>query len=156
MKRWFRVILITLFTLAAVSLVVIQLIQTRRTFSISDSMFNVSVSSAMDEVISQLNSEVFQTGTHPAAAFNYQELDSLIVEELLLAGIDLHPVLDATHAEVLLADDGTFYNDGGDPLSLRQMASRSGSRKIRLHNGQIVVWADGKCYDLSGRRLKLE
>lgn len=93
MKRWFRVILITLFTLAAVSLVVIQLIQTRRTFSISDSMFNVSVSSAMDEVISQLNGEVFQTGTHPAAAFNYQELDSLIVEELLLAGIDLHPVV---------------------------------------------------------------
>ena len=71
-------------------------------------------------------------------------------------GIDLHPVLDATHAEVLLADDGTFYNDGGDPLSLRQMASRSGSRKVRLRNGQIVVWADGKCYDLSGRRLKLE
>ncbi len=71
-------------------------------------------------------------------------------------GIDLHPVLDATHAEVLLADDGTFYNDGGDPLSLRQMASRSGSRKVRLHDGQIVVWADGKCYDLSGRRLKLK
>ncbi|MCR5444314.1 MAG: HAMP domain-containing histidine kinase [Bacteroidales bacterium] len=93
MKRWFRVILISLFTLAAVSLVVIQLVQTRRTFSISDNMFNVSVSSAMDKVIAQLNSEVFQTDAHPAAAFNYQELDSLIVEELLLAGIDLHPVV---------------------------------------------------------------
>ena len=93
MKRWFRVIIISIFALAAVSLVVIQLVQTRRTFSISDNMFNVSVSTAMDEVIKQLDSEVFQTETHPAASFNYQELDSLIGEELLLAGIDLHPVV---------------------------------------------------------------
>ncbi|MBQ8703521.1 MAG: hypothetical protein IJ524_03995 [Bacteroidales bacterium] len=93
MKRWFRVILISIFSLAAVSLVVIQLVQTRRTFSISDNMFNVGVTSAMDEVIKQLNSEVFQTDAHPATAFNYQELDSLIAEELLLAGIDLHPVV---------------------------------------------------------------
>ena len=93
MKRWFRVILISMFSLAAVSLVVIQLVQTRRTFSISDNMFNVSVTSAMDEVIEQLNSEMFQTDAHPATTFNYQELDSLIVEELLLAGIDLHPVV---------------------------------------------------------------
>lgn len=93
MKRWIRVIIISLFSLAAVSLVFIQLIQTRRTFSISDNMFNISVSSAMDEVIKQLNGEVFQTDTHPAASFNYQELDSLIGEELLLVGIDLHPIV---------------------------------------------------------------
>ena len=63
-------------------MVVIQFIQTRRTFSISDNMFNVSVNNAMDEVIKQLNGEVMQTPSHPASAFNYQELDSLIVEEL--------------------------------------------------------------------------
>ena len=93
MKRWFRVIIISLFSLAAVSLVVIQMVQTRRTYSISDNMFNVIVSSAMDEVIKQLGGEVLQTASHPASSFNYQELDSLIAEELLLVGIDLHPVV---------------------------------------------------------------
>ena len=93
MKRWFRVIIISIFALAAVSLVVIQFIQTRRTFSISDNMFNVSVNNAMDEVIHQLNGEVMQSPSHPATAFNYQDLDSLIVEELLTSGIDLHPIV---------------------------------------------------------------
>ena len=93
MKRWFRPIVITVFALAAVSLIVIQFVQTRRTFSISDNMFNVSVNNAMDEVVRQLNGEVFQTASHPATAFNYQELDSLIAEELLQVGIDLHPVV---------------------------------------------------------------
>ncbi len=93
MKRWFRTLVITIFALAAVSLIVIQFIQTRRTFSISDNMFNVSVNNAMDEVVHQMSGEVFQTAAHPATAFNYQDLDSLIVEELLLNGIDLHPVV---------------------------------------------------------------
>ncbi len=93
MKRWFRVFIISIFALAAVSLVVIQFVQTRRTFSISDNMFNVGVSNAMDEVIKQLNGEVMQTATHPATAFNYKELDSLIAEELLINGIDMHPVV---------------------------------------------------------------
>ena len=113
MKRWFRVIFITLFTIAAASLVVIQLVQTQRTFSISDNMFNVSVSSAMDEVVSQLNSEVFQTDTHPAAAFNYQELDSLIAEELILTGIDRHPVVgiyDGSQRSFLYTSDPKHEN----------------------------------------------
>ena len=93
MKRWFRVIIISIFALAAVSLVVIQFVQTRRTFSISDNMFNVCVSTAMDEVIKQINGEVFQTNPQTATPFNYQDLDSLIVEELLLTGIDLHPIV---------------------------------------------------------------
>ena len=93
MKRWFRPIVITVFALAAVSLVLIQFVQTRRTFSISDNMFNVSVNNAMDEVVRQLNGEVFQTASHPATAFNYQELDSIIAEELLQVGIDLKPVV---------------------------------------------------------------
>ena len=88
MKRWFRVFIISVFAIAAVSLVVIQFFQTRRTFSINDNMFNVGVSNAMDEVISQLNGN--SAGTEEAStAFNYKELDSLIVEELLLNGIDI-------------------------------------------------------------------
>lgn len=93
MKRWLRVIIISVFAVAAVSLVVIQFYQTRRTFSINDNMFNVGVNNAMDAVIKQLNGEVMHTPTHPASALNYRELDSLIVEELLLNGIDIHPAV---------------------------------------------------------------
>ncbi len=108
MKRWFRVVIISIFALAALSLVVIQFIQTRRTFSISDNMFNVSVNNAMDEVIKQLNGEVMQTPSHPASAFNYQELDSLIVEELLITGIDMHPIVglyDGSQGSFLYSSD---------------------------------------------------
>jgi signal transduction histidine kinase len=108
MKRWFRVIVISIFALAAVSLVVIQFVQTRRTFSISDNMFNVSVTTAMDEVVQQLGGEVFQTSAHPATSFNYQELDSLICEELLLVGIDQHPVVglyDGSQGSFLYSSD---------------------------------------------------
>lgn len=108
MKRWLRIIIISLFALAAVSLVFIQMVQTRRTFSISDNMFNISVSSAMDRVVEQLNGEVFQTDSHPAASFNYQELDSLIVEELLLVGIDQHPIVglyDGSQGSFLYSSD---------------------------------------------------
>lgn len=93
MKRWFRVFIISIFAIAAVSLVVLQLIQTRRTFSINDNMFSVGVSSAMDEVIKQLNAEVMQTGAQPISSFNFQELDSLIAEEMLLSGIEAHPIV---------------------------------------------------------------
>ena len=93
MKRWFRVFLISVFSLAAVSLIVIQFIQTLRTFSISDNMFNVSVNNAMDEVIKQLDSESMQNGNQTSAAFNYQDLASIINEELVVNGIDLHPAV---------------------------------------------------------------
>lgn len=93
MKRWFSVIIISVFAIAAVSLVVIQMVQTRRTFSISDNMFNVSVSTAMDEVIRQLNGEELQSAHQETPAFHYQDLDSLVAEELILVGIDLRPVV---------------------------------------------------------------
>lgn len=110
MKRWFRTLIISIFALSAGSLVVIQFIQTRRTFSISDNMFNVSVSNAMDEVVRQLNSEVFQTAAHPAATFNYQDLDSLIAEELILNGIEIHPLVgiyDASQGSFLYSSDAS-------------------------------------------------
>lgn len=108
MKRWFRVIIISTFALAAISLVVMQLVQTRRTYSISDNMFNISVTTAMDEVIKQLNNEVMQTATHPTASFNYQELDSLIVEELLMVGVEMHPIVglyDGSQGSFLYSSD---------------------------------------------------
>lgn len=91
MKRWIRIFIISVFAVAAVSLVVIQFYQTRRTFSINDNMFNVGVGNAMDEVIRQLGGDALQPAEASAATFNYQELDSLIVEQLLVNGIDLHP-----------------------------------------------------------------
>ena len=108
MKRWFRLFIVSVFAIAAVSLVVIQLIQTQRTFSISDNMFNVSVNNAMDEVIRQIGSEVVQTDAHRASAFSYQELDSLIAEELLINGIDMHPVVglyDGSEGSFLYSSD---------------------------------------------------
>ena len=108
MKRWFRTLVISIFALAALSLVVVQFVQTSRTFSISDNMFNVSVNNAMDEVVRQMSGEVFQTANHPATSFNYQELDSLIAEELLLNGIDLHPIVgiyDGSQGSFLYSSD---------------------------------------------------
>lgn len=54
MKRRFLVLLSTLFALAAISLVIIQVIQTKRSAAMSDNLFNISVNNAMDEVFSQL------------------------------------------------------------------------------------------------------
>ena len=106
MKRWFTAIIISIFALAAVSLVIMQLVQTRRTFSISDNMFNVSVNTAMEEVIRQLNGEELQGDG--SVAFNYRDLDSLIVDELLLVGIDMHPVVglyDGSQGSFLYSSD---------------------------------------------------
>lgn len=89
MKRWIRIFIISVFAIAAVSLVVVQFYQTRRTFSINDNMFNIGVSNAMDEVIKQLDSETNPQA--PATTFHFHELDSLIAEQLLLNGIDIHP-----------------------------------------------------------------
>lgn len=93
MKRWIRIFIISVFAIAAVSLVVIQFYQTRRTFSINDNMFNIGVGNAMDEVIKQLDAETTMGSDEPAASFSYQGLDSLIAEQLLLNGIDIHPVV---------------------------------------------------------------
>lgn len=93
MKRWIRIFIISVFAIAAVSLVVIQFYQTRRTFSINDNMFNIGVGNAMDEVVKQLDGETTASSDHPVAIFSYQGLDSLIAEQLLLNGIDIHPVV---------------------------------------------------------------
>lgn len=114
MKRWFRVFIISVFAIAATSLVVIQFIQTRRTFSISDNMFNVGVNNAMDEVLRELNGEIKHSEGQPTTAFYYQELDSLIFEELLVNGIDLHPVVglyDESQRSFLYSSDPRHESD---------------------------------------------
>ena len=93
MKLWIRIFIISVFAIAAVSLVVIQFYQTRRTFSINDNMFNIGVGNAMDEVVKQLGGDGKQTSEQSMASFSYQELDSLIAEQLLLNGIDIHPIV---------------------------------------------------------------
>ena len=55
MKKIFWISLITLFTLAAASLLVVQYTQMRRTVEVSDNLFNISVNNAMDDMIEQLN-----------------------------------------------------------------------------------------------------
>ena len=56
-------------------------------------MFNVGVNNAMESVINQLNGEAMQTNTLHATTISFRALDSLIVEELLLNGIDIHPAV---------------------------------------------------------------
>ncbi len=55
MKKIFLILLITLFTLSAASLMVVQYIQMKRTVAVSDNLFNISVNNAMDDMIEQLN-----------------------------------------------------------------------------------------------------
>ena len=108
MKRRIRIFIISVFAIAAASLVIIQFSQTRRTFSINDNMFNIGVGNAMDEVIKQLGGEVPQADEQATATFNYQELDSLIAEQLLLNGIDIHPevgLYDGTERSFLYSSD---------------------------------------------------
>lgn len=55
MKKAFWITLITLFTLAAATLLVVQYVQMKRTVTVSDNLFNISVNNAMDDMIEQLN-----------------------------------------------------------------------------------------------------
>lgn len=55
MKKLLWIILTTLFTLAASSLLVVQYVQMKRTVTVSDNLFNISVNNTMDEIIEQLN-----------------------------------------------------------------------------------------------------
>lgn len=111
MKRWFRVFTVSVFAIAAISLVLVQFFQTRRTFSINDNMFNIGVNNAMDAVITQLNDAVAKDTDNPYSAFNHQELDSLITEQLLLNGIDIVPVVglyDANQQSILYSSNPRY------------------------------------------------
>ena len=56
-------------------------------------------------------------------------------------GKDDHPVLDPTHGIVLMADDGTFFNEDTDGI-------------VSIDNGQLIIDnSAGAVYDLSGRKI---
>ena len=55
MKRHFLILFSTIFALAAISLVIIQISQTQRSAKMSDNLFNISVNNAIDEVFNQLD-----------------------------------------------------------------------------------------------------
>ena len=55
MKKAFWISLITLFSLSAASLMVVQYVQMKRTVEVSDNLFNISVNNAMEDMIEQLN-----------------------------------------------------------------------------------------------------
>ncbi|MBQ2508138.1 MAG: GHKL domain-containing protein [Bacteroidales bacterium] len=55
MKRKIIILFYSLFALAGIGLIVIQVVQTNRTAAISNNLFNISVNNAMDNVIDELN-----------------------------------------------------------------------------------------------------
>ena len=55
MKRHFLLLLSTIFALAAISLIIIQISQTKKSVKISENLFNISVNNAIDEVFAQLD-----------------------------------------------------------------------------------------------------
>ena len=55
MKRKFLALLSSLFALAAITLVILQVVQTKRSAEMSDNLFNISVNNAMDDVFAQLD-----------------------------------------------------------------------------------------------------
>ena len=63
-------------------------------------------------------------------------------------GVDDHPVLDATHAKVLLADDGTYYNED-DPNGIGELDNWIIGQS---NNCEIVKSSNRQIYDLSGRK----
>ena len=55
MKRHLLILLSTIIAIASISLVIIQISQTRKSAKISENLFNISVNNAIDKVISQLD-----------------------------------------------------------------------------------------------------
>lgn len=88
MKRWFIALISTIFAIAATTLIVIQLWQIQRSVSISDSLFNISVTNAMDEVALDINDPAYRSSND---ILNFPYLDSSINQSLLSNGIDIQP-----------------------------------------------------------------
>ena len=92
-RRWFIIAISTIFTVAATALVVIQIWQIERSAAISDSLFNTSVTDAMDEVIKNLSADK-QGGTSPTLeSIDYDALVTSVNEALLVNGVDLLPTV---------------------------------------------------------------
>ena len=55
MKRHLLILLSTIFAIASISLILIQISQTKKSVKISENLFNISVNNAIDKVFSQLD-----------------------------------------------------------------------------------------------------
>lgn len=94
MKRHFIVLLATLFALAAISLVILQVVQTRSSAEISNNLFNISVNNAMDDVFSQLDQmkvEDYVTNKERYRLLRYRRIEELNekMQDILRANSDL-------------------------------------------------------------------
>lgn len=102
MRRWFIVTISTIFTVAATALVSIQIWQIERSASISDSLFNTSVTDAMDEVIRNLSADKHGENSPSLGSLDYDALVTSVNEALLVNGVDLLPT-------VAVSDIGMTY-----------------------------------------------
>lgn len=102
MRRWFIVTISTIFTVAATALVSIQIWQIERSASISDSLFNTSVTDAMDEVIRNLSADKHGENSPSLESLDYDALVTSVNEALLVNGVDLLPT-------VAVSDIGMTY-----------------------------------------------
>lgn len=93
MRSWFIVTISTIFTVAATALILIQVWQIERSASISDSLFNTSVTDAMDEVIKSYTTNKPNETTLDIDDMDFDALTTSIYEALLTNGIDLKPII---------------------------------------------------------------
>ena len=80
MKRHFLLLLSTIFALAAISLVIIQISQTKKSVKISENLFNISVNNAIDEVFAQLDQmkvEDYVSQTERYRLQRYRRIDDM-------------------------------------------------------------------------------
>lgn len=132
MKRKFVAFLTTIFALAATCLIIIQYYQTQRTATLSDNMFNISVNNAMDDVIIQLRNPEPSSGAE--RGINFQLLDSLITQELIVNGVDLSPevgIMSPDLGEVLYCSA---------PGKERRMVNSPYKYSVEAHTGSPVEY----------------
>ena len=94
MKRKFLALLSTLFALAAITLVILQVVQTKRSAEMSDNLFNISVNNAMDDVFAQLDQmkvEDYVTSKERYRLLRYRRIEELNekMQDILRANPDL-------------------------------------------------------------------
>lgn len=80
MKRHFLLLLSTIFALAAISLIIIQISQTKKSVKISENLFNISVNNAIDEVFAQMNQmkvEDYVSQTERYRLQRYRRIDDM-------------------------------------------------------------------------------
>lgn len=98
MKRRFLVLLSTLFALAAISLVIIQVVQTKRSIQISDNLFNISVNNAMDNIFTQLDQ--MKVEDYVSQKERYRLIRHRRIEEM-----------NEKMQDLIRANDGLFYDE---------------------------------------------